>query len=1225
MNKHLLQSLRQSFFKNSNKSKRSTRGQNYRRSLSMESLESRQLLSMTTLQNLSVSEHTGEKPQSKVFEYAGQWWTVMPNSTGTWVFRLDGTNWTPTQQITTKSSVHADVKLVGDLAHVLLYDGASSQLATLQYDAGPDNRFEPWSLRPQLVNINLSSGTETATLEVDSTGRMWIASDAGSNVEVRYSDGLYTSWSAPIVVESGIKSDDIAAIIAMPGNQIGVFWSNQNTKRFGFKVHQDGAAANAWSSLETPAMQWVTSVGGAFADDHINLAVTSDGTLYAAVKTSYDSSSRPEIMLLVRRPNGQWDNAYTVDSKGTRPIVVVNEAAGKLIVAYSPKDGGGTTIYRESPLGNISFGPVQTLISGSNNNVTSTKYTSSNEIVFLAGSSSTVRGVRFTFDTGVPQVVNLPPTVNAGPDRSTTLGSPVSLDGTVSDDGQPTPVSLTTLWTKISGPGTVTFGNANAVDTSANFSMVGTYVLRLTVNDGQYSRFDEVTITVNAAPAENSVPAVNAGPDRTAVVGTPLSLDATVTDDGQPTPVALATLWTRVSGPTGGVVTFGNSSAVDTTANFSLAGTYVLRLTANDGELSASDDITVIVSEPSEPETPPPGPTEIAFQDGLFPYVTYAGTSDTKIAGSKATTNYGTATAFDVDTNIAALLRWDVSAIRVGSVVTSVTIELYVTNSTKHNYEVYALQRAWNELSATWQQFAAGQNWSTAGATGSADRNSTVLGQLGPVGSGTVQVQLNAAGIAAVQSWIDDPSANFGIIIQDYSASDGVDFYSSEHSNASRRPKLVINYEPAGGGSEAVAAEESNDSQQTPIVNLPPEVSAGPDRSTIQGTTVSLDGTVTDDDLPTAVSLTNLWTKLTGPGTVVFADASSADTTADFSAPGTYTLRLTAADGEFSVSDDVTVTVSEPPSPPEADPPQNSDSSGSPTEITFQDGLFPYVTYAGTSDTKIASKNTNTNYGTAQTLDIDGSPDTAGLLQWDISAIPAGSIIVSAAIELNISNATSHNYEIYALQRAWDELSATWQQAAAGSNWAAPGATASGDHDSAVLGQLGPVSTGAQRIELNDAGIAAVQAWIDDPSSNFGIILQAYAASNGVDFRSSETSNASQRPKLIINYEPAPAIGAAFAAFGNMPPVVNAGADFTVARNQVVQLAGTVTDDGNPSGLALLTVLWSKRSGPGAATFGDESSEDSTVQFSEAGTYTLRLLADDGELSAFDELTVTVV
>src|SRR3990172_4671310 len=123
MSKHLLRSLHQSLFQNTRKTKQRKARPGHGRRLAMESLESRQMLSVTPLQSLSPSQDTGEKPQSKVFEYAGQWWTVMPNSSGTWVFRLDGTSWTPTQQITTSKSVHADVELGGDFGHVLFFHG----------------------------------------------------------------------------------------------------------------------------------------------------------------------------------------------------------------------------------------------------------------------------------------------------------------------------------------------------------------------------------------------------------------------------------------------------------------------------------------------------------------------------------------------------------------------------------------------------------------------------------------------------------------------------------------------------------------------------------------------------------------------------------------------------------------------------------------------------------------------------------------------------------------------------------------------------------------------------------------------------------------------------------------------------------------------------------------------------------------------------------------------
>lgn len=90
-----------------------------------------------------------------------------------------------------------------------------------------------------------------------------------------------------------------------------------------------------------------------------------------------------------------------------------------------------------------------------------------------------------------------PPTVDAGPDQTITFPTPVTLDGTVSDDGLPDPPgSLVTSWSKVSGPGSVTFGDASAIDTTADFSSPGTYVLRLTADDGELVASDEVTITV---------------------------------------------------------------------------------------------------------------------------------------------------------------------------------------------------------------------------------------------------------------------------------------------------------------------------------------------------------------------------------------------------------------------------------------------------------------------------------------------------------------------------------------------------------------------------------------------------------------------------------------------------------------------------------------------------------------------------------------------------------
>jgi len=133
-------------------------------------------------------------------------------------------------------------------------------------------------------------------------------------------------------------------------------------------------------------------------------------------------------------------------------------------------------------------------------------------------------------------VANKPPIVNAGDNQAVTLPAAASLDGTVTDDGLPKPPGkVTTTWSRFSGPGTVTFGNPNAVDTTANFTEEGTYVLSLAANDGEAGASDQVTVTVTGAGgggAANRPPAVDAGPDQAVTLPAAASLDGTVTDDG---------------------------------------------------------------------------------------------------------------------------------------------------------------------------------------------------------------------------------------------------------------------------------------------------------------------------------------------------------------------------------------------------------------------------------------------------------------------------------------------------------------------------------------------------------------------------------------------------------------------------------------------------------------------------------------------------------------------
>ncbi len=113
-----------------------------RRRLGSESLESRHLFAAVSLWDaldqspiaaVSVSASTGEKPQSKVWEHNGDWWSVLPDNSGTWLWRLDEDVWNPMVHLSGDSGTKADVKVVGDLAHVLMFQGSTSEFVTLEY------------------------------------------------------------------------------------------------------------------------------------------------------------------------------------------------------------------------------------------------------------------------------------------------------------------------------------------------------------------------------------------------------------------------------------------------------------------------------------------------------------------------------------------------------------------------------------------------------------------------------------------------------------------------------------------------------------------------------------------------------------------------------------------------------------------------------------------------------------------------------------------------------------------------------------------------------------------------------------------------------------------------------------------------------------------------------------------------------------------------------------
>jgi hypothetical protein len=93
-------------------------------------------------------------------------------------------------------------------------------------------------------------------------------------------------------------------------------------------------------------------------------------------------------------------------------------------------------------------------------------------------------------------------------------------------------------------------------------------------------------------------------------------------------------------------------------------------------------------------------------------------------------------------------------------------------------------------------------------------------------------------------------------------------------------------------------------------LNTAPSVSAGPAQSLVLPSLALMAAQVADDGLPIPPGqLSMAWSKTSGPGEIAFAHPHAARTTASFTQPGTYTLRITATDGALTAYDELLVEV----------------------------------------------------------------------------------------------------------------------------------------------------------------------------------------------------------------------------------------------------------------------------------------------------------------------------
>jgi hypothetical protein len=495
--------------------------------------------------------------------------------------------------------------------------------------------------------------------------------------------------------------------------------------------------------------------------------------------------------------------------------------------------------------------------------------------------------------------INQAPVVSAGPSQTVTLPSAAVLSGVVTDDGLPVGSSITTIWSQLSGPGPVTFANSHVTATTAEFSMPGTYVLRLSATDSQLTGNDDIVVTVLAP---NQAPIVNAGVDQSVTLPDTATLHGAVTDDGLPAGRSVTTSWTRVSGP--GPVSFSDASALITAVTFSAPGLYVMRLTATDTELTGFAEVAVTVSQVNRPPSVACGPSQTVslpvksmgfFLNDLNGFNAAAGTPPVVVdfdniePGTDITARTLSGITFDRNDSLASSAPLIVAA----------AVDTFTPSGFAGVIDV-----ATNKLTAT-----SGDNVLSPGGP-----------ELGPLDTNlenddlriTFAQPVSAVGFDLLFQSLDSFSA-VGLSILDVN---GNVLYSNPllptgTSAAGGAPggSVFVGFVSSRANIAAIVIDEQDDN------NIFPDANIGFDAFRIRRlvpTTaiVNLSGDVNDDGLPSN-SLQNIWTKTSGPGSVTFADPTQPLTTASFSEAGVYNLRLSASDSELTSSADVTIKVNE--------------------------------------------------------------------------------------------------------------------------------------------------------------------------------------------------------------------------------------------------------------------------------------------------------------------------
>ena len=553
--------------------------------------------------------------------------------------------------------------------------------------------------------------------------------------------------------------------------------------------------------------------------------------------------------------------------------------------------------------------------------------------------------------------INTAPTVDAGTDRTVTLPAAGSLSGVVNDDTVDTGTPLTIQWSQTSGPGVATFGAPTAPASNVSFSATGTYVLTLTASDGEFSTSDTVTVVVDGVAPVINMALQLGGTNAYATFGpapqlgaSTFTLEAWIRRDG----AGVAT-FTGTGGVTAvPLITKGMAEVEGGTVDMN----YFLGISAATGRLAADfEDMATGGNHPINGTAAIPADGSwhhvAATYDGSTWQLYLDGAIDATLSVGAFTPRFDSIQHAAIGTalNSTGGVTSGQTAGRFHGVLDEVRIWSYARTPAQildgTNREILAASGllgrfGLNEGTGTGVSSSVGpvtgtivgSNWSwVSGAHITGALNTAPEVEAGP----DQTVTLPGAGML-VGSAIDDGRSGAPVTtLWSQVNGPGVAVFATPASAVTTVdfPALGIYVLRLTADDGELSATDDITIEVTGVVNTAPVVEAGANQTiTLPTNTTALSGSAIDAELP-AGSLTTAWSKVSGPGTVTFANAAAAATDATFSMQGAYVLRLTASDGMLSGSDTVTVTVN-------ADPANKAiDFGGTNAFVTLGAGAGP--------------------------------------------------------------------------------------------------------------------------------------------------------------------------------------------------------------------------------------------------------------------------------------------